>query len=97
MDGRGSNLPIGAGKAPSSQDFPTPPTPKRVGGLESQRDRQGRERQEVIAIQREILAAVSRLADSKAHLVDVTKRWLALEEHKTFNGGQSYQESESNY
>ena len=36
----------------------------------------------MIAIQREILAAVSRIADSQAQLVGVAKRWLALEEHK---------------
>ena len=72
MDGRGSNVSIGAGEALPSQDFPTPPTPKR-GSLESQRDQQGRERQEAIVIQREILTAVSRPADSQAELVGVAK------------------------
>ena len=36
----------------------------------------------MIAIQREILAAVSRLTDSQTQLVGVAKRWMALEEHK---------------
>ena len=49
------------------------------------------------AIQPEILAAVFRLTDSKARLVGVTKRWIALEELKKFNGGQSYHGSEPNY
>ena len=85
----------GQQQAIHSQDSPTP-TPKRRR-LESRRDQHGRERQEMISIQREILAAVSRLADSQAQLVDVAKRWLALEEYKTFNGGQSYQGSAPNY
>ena len=80
MNGRSSNLSTGAGEALPSPDFPTPPTPKRPS-LESQRDQPGRERQEVIAFQREILAAVSRLADSQAQLVGVAKPWMALEEH----------------
>ena len=44
-----------------------------------------------------ILAEVCRLADTQVQLVDVAKRWLALEEYKTFNGGQRYQGSEPNY
>ena len=96
MDGRGSNLSIGAGEALPSQDFPMPTTPKRRR-LESQRDQLGRERQEVIAIQRETLAAVSAWPTPRPSLLGVAKRWMTFEEHKTFNGGQSYQGSEPNY
>ena len=99
IGGVDSSLPAGPSgmqqQEPSSQD-PTPPTPKRRR-LESQRDQQGRDRQEMISIQREILAAVSRLADYQAQLVDVAKRWLALEEYKTFNGGHNCQGSSPNF
>ena len=42
-------------------------------------------------IQRDILAEAGSLADSQKQLVDVAKRWIALEEYRVFGGCPDYQ------
>lgn len=77
-------------QAHPSQDSAGLPTPKKRR-LDAQREHHGSERKEMIQIQRDILAAVSHLADSQKQLVDVAKRWLALEEYRVFGGCPNYQ------
>ena len=77
-------------QSPPTEDSPVSPCSKRRR-LETHREQQGNERKDMIKIQRDILAAVSRLADSQCQLVEVAKRWLALEEYRTFGGGPHYQ------